>query len=85
MADIERRVRRVLVEALALNASAAETSRATRADELLGLDSIATLEFALALEREFGITLEPETLDPEVFADLTRLCAHIEQRLGAGR
>jgi acyl carrier protein len=85
MTDIERRVRKVLVEALALNASAPETARVKRADDLLGLDSIATLEFALALEKEFGITLDPESLDPEVFADLSRLCAHIERRLARGR
>ena len=85
MTDIERRVRTVLAAALALNAAAPETERAMRADDLLGLDSIATLEFALALEKEFGITLDPETLDPEIFADLTRLSAHIEQRLAARR
>lgn len=84
MTDIERRVRKVLVEALALNVSAAEAAHAKRADDLLGLDSIATLEFALALEKEFGITLDPETLDPDVFADVARLCAHIERRLGGG-
>ncbi len=83
--DIEPRVRRVLQDALSLNASERELARAGRADDLLGLDSIATLEFALALEKEFGITLDPESLDPEVFADLLRLCEHIERRLRAGR
>jgi acyl carrier protein len=85
MNDVERRVRKVLAQALTLNVSAPETERARRADDLLGLDSIATLEFALALEKEFGITLDPDTLDPDVFADLSRLTAHIERRLGGGR
>lgn len=80
--EIERRVRQVLQNALSINASDHEIARVKRADDLLGLDSIATLEFALALEKEFGITLDPESLDPDVFADLSRLCAHIERRLG---
>jgi acyl carrier protein len=83
--DIERRVRAVLQAALSLNASGDEIARVERADDLLGLDSIATLEFALALEKEFGITLDPESLDAEVFADLAKLCAHIERRLREGR
>lgn len=85
MTDIEQRVRRVLRDALALGASNEEIGRARRADDLFGLDSIATLEFALALEREFGVVLDPKTLDPEVFADLPLLCAHIERRLRATR
>ena len=85
MTEIEQRVRRVLRDALSLNASDEELARVKRADDLLGLDSIATLEFALALEKEFGITLDPASLDPEVFADLSRLCAHIERRLREGR
>lgn len=62
MSDIDERVRRVLREALALNASDQELAGVQRADDLLGLDSIATIEFALALEREFGITFDPESL-----------------------
>jgi acyl carrier protein len=85
MTDIDRRVRKVLRDALALNASDQEIAGVQRADDLLGLDSIATIEFALALEREFGITFDPESLDPEVFADLSRLCAHIAARLREGR
>lgn len=85
MTDIDQRVRRVLRDALSLSVSDQEMARVKRADDLLGLDSIALLEFALALEREFGVTLETESLEPEVFADLSRLCAHIERRLRATR
>jgi acyl carrier protein len=85
MTDIDQRVRRVLRDTLALNISDLELARANRADDLLGMDSIATIEFALALEREFGLTFDPESFDPAVFADLSRLCAHIAAHLGKGR
>ncbi len=85
MSDIDQRVRRVLRDTLALNVSDQELAAAKRADDLLGLDSIATIEFALALEREFGLTFDPESLDPEVFADLSRLGEHIAARLREGR
>lgn len=85
MSDIDERVRRVLRESLSLNVSDRHMAGVRRADDLLGLDSIATIEFALALEREFGITLSPESLDPDVFADLSRLCAHIDACLREGR
>ena len=83
--DIDQRVRRVLRDTLALNVSDHALAAAKRADELLGLDSIATIEFALALEREFGLTFAPETFDPAVFADLSRLAKHIAARLQEGR
>ena len=82
MTDIESRVRRVLRDSLALNVPESELARAKRADELLGMDSIATLEFALALEREFGLAFPPESFDPALFSDLSRLCEHIADRLG---
>ena len=81
MSDIDQRVRRVLRDTLALNVTDQELAGATRADDLLGLDSIATIEFALALEGEFGLTFDPESLDPAMFADLTRLGEHIAARL----
>ena len=79
--ELDRRIRRVLRDALSLNASDPELARLHRADALLGLDSIATIEFVLALEEEFAITLDLESLDPAVFADLSQLRAHIEARL----
>ena len=79
--ELDRRIRQVLHDTLSLNASDPKLTRLRNANELLGLDSIATIEFVLALEQEFGITLDPESLDPVVFADLSRLRAHIEARL----
>ena len=81
MSEVDERIRRVLNQALALNVGADELAQAERADDLLGLDSIALLEFVMALEKEFGITFNPEKLDPEVFADLDRLSRHVESRL----
>jgi acyl carrier protein len=85
MNDIDQRVRRVLRDTLALNVSDQELAGAKRADSFLGLDSIATIEFALALEREFGVTFDPATFDPVVFADLALLCEHITARLRQSR
>ena len=46
-------------------------------DEITSLDSMAVLEFAIGLEREFGITIEPEQLQLSFLRDLPRLRIHI--------
>ena len=81
MTDIDERVRKVLRESLALNASDRRVAGIKRADDLLGLDSIATIEFVIGLEKEFGITLDPGSLDSSIFADLSRLVALIAAQL----
>ena len=77
MRDTGQRVRAVLRQALALNVTDTELGNARRTESLLGLDSIAMLEFVLALEKEFGISFDTDDLDTDLFAELDRLTEHI--------
>lgn len=83
MNDVQERVQRVLRQSLGLNASREEIAAASSIDQLLGLDSIAMLEFVMALEQEFGLTFDADHLDEELFGDLARLSGHIADRLGS--
>jgi acyl carrier protein len=47
---------------------------------VVGLDSLAVIEFVAALEKEFGITLEPELLRLDFVSDLPQLARYIEDR-----
>ena len=74
------RIRRVFVESLCLNLKDEELHYENRLDESVGLDSLAVLEFVTALEKEFGITMEPELLRLDFVRDLPRLAAYLEER-----
>jgi acyl carrier protein len=77
--EILSRLVRVAGSELGANLTEEDLRDATRLDEVLALDSIALLRFALGVEHEFGITLDRETLDPEFFLDVARLRAYLEQ------
>jgi len=82
-AEIRERILRVLREALALNLREEEMAGALRLDELTGLDSMATLEFLLALEKEFGIRFDPKAIELDLLADLPRLVRFIGDRIAS--
>lgn len=85
--EIASRIRKVLIDALSLNLEEEDLRYSEKLDELVGLDSLAVLEFVTALEKEFGITIEPEQLELEVLRDPNKLAAYIAARgpgLGAG-
>ena len=79
--DTSDRIKRVLVKSLNLNLSEADLEYGQRLDELVGLDSLAVIEFVTALEKEFGIVMEPEMLRLELVSDLPKLAAYVEDRL----
>ena len=78
--DTLRRIRRVFIDSLHLNLGEEDFSYETKLDESAGLDSVAVLEFVTALEREFGITFEPEMLTIALVRDLKGLTAYVDQR-----
>jgi acyl carrier protein len=52
--------------------------------EGLGLDSIDALELAMAVSREYGVTLSSENPNiKQIFASLRNLTAYIQQHRGA--
>lgn len=75
------RVRRVFRESLELNLDDRDLDCAARLDELVGLDSAATIVFVAALEKEFGITIEPENLQLEFIRDVHQIASYIDGRI----
>ena len=52
------------METLELNLDSDVIGEGTNLDELFGLDSVAIIEFVLGIEKEFGITIESDKLEP---------------------
>jgi len=78
--DTTDRIKRVFVRSLHLNLSAGDLEYEQKLDAVVGLDSLAVIEFVAALEKEFGITLEPELLRLDFVSDLPQLARYIEDR-----
>lgn len=83
--DTADRIRRIFVTSLHLNLSEADLDYEQRLDELVGLDSLAVIEFVAAIEKEFGITMEPELLRLDFVRDLPQLAAYVEERVARAR
>ena len=77
------RIRRVFVESLHLNVRDNQVPYEQMLEEVAMLDSIALLEFVTAVEKEFGIKVEPELLDFDFLRDLPGLASYIEHRIEA--
>jgi acyl carrier protein len=50
-------------------------------DEAAGLDSVAVVEFLTAVEKEFGVELEPAVLEFEFLRDFAALASYVEDRI----
>jgi acyl carrier protein len=83
--DTMNRIRRVFIESLHLNLREEDFSYERKLDESVGLDSVAVLDFVTALEKEFGITFEPEMLTVELIRDLKELTAYLDERTARSR
>lgn len=71
---------------LTVLANVAETDEVTREPDLRlfdegVLDSLATVQLIVALEREFGLTISPAALDREDWATPRQIVAYVEQRV----
>lgn len=73
-------IRRIWLEALGITLPEDETDDVDRLQDLAGVDSVALLEFVVALEQRFGITMEPEWLKIDRLTDLPALTDYIRQR-----
>ena len=51
--------------------------------EGLGLDSVDALELVLAIERHFGLEIQPHEMDRVVFTSVTTLGKFVAGRVGA--
>ncbi len=79
--DTRNRIRRVFIESLHLNLREEDFGYEAKLDESVGLDSVAVLDFVAALEKEFGITFEPEMLTIELVRDLNELAVYVDERM----
>ena len=82
LSEIAGRIRKVFIGSLSLNVREEDLEYGARLDEVAGLDSLAVLQFIAALEKEFGVVLDPEQLDLAVLKDLDRLAADIARMVG---
>jgi acyl carrier protein len=81
--EIEARVRAVVVRALSLQVAPAQLPAERPLTELFGFDSIAVLEYVLALEAEFGLRIESEQLNLELLSSIPRLSRYLFERVAA--
>jgi len=77
--SLKNRIRRILIDSLELKLQADEIEDSTNFDDVFGLDSVAVIEFVIALEKEFQITIAPEYLDSKNLKNLDRLSAYIKK------
>ncbi len=75
--DIVARVRRVLIDSLSLTIEEDDFPYSESLDQVIGLDSLAVLEFTAGLEKEFGIRIEDEKLELSLLRDLPALADYI--------
>jgi len=78
--ELESRIRRVLIDSLSLNIAEDELQYGESFEEIIGLDSLAALEFLTAIEKEFGVAFEEGELDLAVLGDLPTLAKLIRSR-----
>jgi len=81
--DTMTRIRRVFVESLHLNIRDDQVPYEQMLEDVAILDSIALLEFVTAVEKEFGIRMDPALLDFDFLRDLPALALYIEHRIEA--
>lgn len=79
--ELENELKKLIVEALMLEDVTAEEieTEAPLFGDGLGLDSIDALELALAIERGFGVKIQPSDDEaPKIFASVRTLAQHVQ-------
>ena len=79
--ETRERIRAVFANSLRLNSRDEELSYEQILDKATSLDSIAVVEFLAAVEKEFGVELEPAVIEFEFLRDVAALASYIEDRL----
>jgi acyl carrier protein len=73
-------VRAAVIETLAIEHRAESLDAATPLASIPELDSMAVLELIVELERRFGITVDDEDVNAEVFDTIGSLAAFVDAR-----
>ncbi|MBV1862584.1 MAG: acyl carrier protein [Nannocystaceae bacterium] len=80
MRTLEEELKKLIVEALMLDDVQPDDiqSDAPLFVDGLGLDSVDALELAIAIERRFGVKIEPKTTDaPKIFESVSALATFV--------
>ena len=83
MADLEREIKELIVEALSLDVSPEDIETdAPLFGEGLGLDSIDALEIAVALEERYGVSLDTQEDVKSRFSSVAALAELVRELSG---
>ncbi len=75
-------LRKVLLESLELDSRDEHLAEAERIQDVVAMDSVALLQFVVALEVKYGISLEEDWLTIDRLTDLPALARYIRQGIG---
>jgi acyl carrier protein len=83
--DLARRLKEIIVESLNLEGTSPESidDQEPLFGEGLGLDSVDALELVVALEKEYGIKIRSDEIDPQAFATVDSLSRFVAGRRAA--
>lgn len=81
--ELELRVKECIISRLNLEVTPDEiVNDAALFGDGLGLDSIDAMEMAIALSREFGVTIGDEQLEAGIFKSIDSICQFLRSQLG---
>ena len=80
--DLAHRLKEIIVESLNLEGTSPESidDQEPLFGEGLGLDSVDALELVVALEKEYGIKIRSDEIDPQAFATVDSLSRFVAGR-----
>lgn len=83
--NLAHRLKEIIVESLHLEGTRPESIGDSEPlfGDGLGLDSVDALELVVALEKEYGIRIRSDEIDPEAFANVESLSRFVEERRAA--
>jgi acyl carrier protein len=83
---IRERIKAVIIESLGLEGMTPEMidDDAPLFGEGLGLDSVDALELMVVLEKDFGVQIDNQEIDPEAFASVAALERFVRQLQSVG-
>jgi len=80
--EIKERIKKVLVRKLLQGLNPEDIQDDTSLIELgVGADSVATLEFVVALEEEFQLSIDEDEINPELLATVSNISDYISRRI----
>ena len=74
--SVANRIKTVIIESLGLEGMTIDEigdDMPLFGEEGLGLDSVDALELMVVMEKDFGVTMDTEEMDPEVFSTVSNL------------